>query len=136
MAMNMGKGGGPVADINVTPLIDIVLVLLIIFMVLTPMSQRGYDLSIPEKAQAELTQAVAAEQLVVVITADGRLLINKEETADASLRTKLEDLLRGRREKTVFFNADDATIYQKAISAMDAIRAAGGTVGLVTTDLK
>ncbi len=136
MAMTMGKGGGPVADINVTPLIDVVLVLLIIFMVLTPMSQRGYDLSIPEKAQAELTQTVAAEQLVVMITADGRTLINKEETAETALKTKLEDLLRGRREKTVFFQADDTTLYQKAIFAMDAIRSAGGTVGLVTTEIK
>ena len=134
MGMAVGTGR-PKADLNVVPLIDIVLVLLIIFMVLTPMVQRGYDMSIPEKA--EIDQPVqASEQMVLNLTEDGRILINKEEVELGALRTKLEDLLRGRHDKTIFFQAHDNVFYQEAIEVMDAMRAAGAVVGLVTTDLQ
>jgi len=136
--MSMATGGprlGPKADLNVTPLIDIVLVLLIIFMVLTPMVQRAYDLNIPEKAQIDQPVPQTQDQLIVTIQADGRLMLNREEIGVAALKTRLEDALRNRTQKIVFFNADNSVIYQQAVTAMDAIRAAGGTVGLVTTDL-
>jgi biopolymer transport protein ExbD len=134
MGMEVSSGGRPRSDINVVPLIDIVLVLLIIFMVLTPMMQRGYDMSIPEKA--EIAQPTApTEQIIVTITPDGRVLLNKETVEEHVVKTRIEELLRGRREKTVFFQAHNDVVYQKAITTMDAIRAAGGTVGLVTTEL-
>lgn len=135
MGMHVG-GKGPQADINVTPLIDIVLVLLIIFMVLTPMMQRGYDMSIPEKADSADPLPTATDQLVLQIERDGRILINKDPVSEESVRTKLEDLLRGRREKTIFFQCDDNVVYSKAIAVMDSVRAAGGTVGLVTTEIR
>ena len=136
MSMQVGSSGGVVATINVTPLIDIVLVLLIIFMVLTPMMQRGYDLSIPEKAPDTQDVPPPTDQIVLMIERDGRVLLNKDPVADESVATKLEDLLRGRRDKTIFFQCDDAVVYSKAISVMDSVRKAGGTVGLVTTEIR
>ena len=122
------------SEINVTPLVDVVLVLLIIFMVMTPMLQRGYDMSIPEKAEIDVPPT-STEQMVLTLTEDGRIMINKEEVELGGLRTRLEDLLRGRHDKTIFFQAHDNVFYQEAITAMDVIRAAGGTVGLITTAL-
>jgi len=136
MSMQVGGSKGPNADINVTPLIDIVLVLLIIFMVLTPMVQCGYDLSIPEKATAEMTTAATADQLVLIIDKSGQIWINKDTVSDDAVRAKLEEILQPRKEKMVFFQCDDAVVYQKAIMVMDAVRAAGGMVGLVTTEIK
>ena len=131
-----GKRLGPAADINVTPLIDIVLVLLIILMVLGPPTQRAYDLSIPEKAPpTELTTVVSADQLILMMRADGRIQLNSEETSLQALRGKLEVVLRNRRDKIVFFQAHEDVGYQAVIQVMEEIRASGGTPGLVTTEL-
>ena len=136
MSMHAGGGKGPNADINVTPLIDIVLVLLIIFMVLTPMVQRGYDLSIPEKATIDQPIAAATDQIMIIIEKGGQILINKDAVPEDGVRAKLEEILQVRREKMVFFQCDDSILYQRAIVVLDAIRAAGGQVGLVTTEIK
>jgi biopolymer transport protein ExbD len=98
--------------------------------------QRGYDLSIPEKAPDNQEVTPPSDQIVLMIEKDGRVLLNKDPVADESVRTKLEDLLRGRRDKTIFFQCDDAVVYSKAIAVMDSVRAAGGTVGLVTTEIR
>jgi len=138
--MGMSLGGGNkkkvTSDINVVPLVDITLVLLIIFMVMTPMMQRGYDMSIPEKSQVVIPQPVPTDQMVVTMTVDGRININKDTVAPEAVKGKLAELLAGRSQKTVFFQAHPDLFYQEVISVMDSIRAAGGVVGLVTTDLQ
>ena len=137
MGMNIGgKKKDLNSNINVVPLVDITLVLLIIFMVMTPMMQRGYDMSIPEKApQSEIVPA-ATDQMVVTMAVDGTITINKETIAPEAVKTKLGDLLAGRSQKTVFFQAHADLFYQEVIGVMDSIRAAGGVVGLVTSDLQ
>ena len=137
MGMSVGGGKKAMAEINVVPLVDITLVLLIIFMVMTPIMQRGYDLSIPEKnTNPTPVNQAPSDQLVLTVRIDGVILINKTEVAIDALPTKIEDLIRGRANKMVFFQAHDDVVYQDAIAAMDGIRAGGATVGLVTSDLQ
>jgi biopolymer transport protein ExbD len=134
MGMDVTSGHKQKADMNVVPLIDIVLVLLIIFMVMTPMMQRGYDMNIPEKS-TDTTVVAKTEQMVVEMTEDGRILINKQPITEDQLKAKLEELLTGRKDKIVFFDGNENLFYQEVVAVMDTIRAAGGTVGLVTTEL-
>lgn len=138
MSMSIGgKKKSLSSDINVVPLVDITLVLLIIFMVMTPMMQRGYDMSIPEKAPPqEQLVTTPTDQMVVTMTVDGIITINKEAVTPETVKPKLEELLAGRSQKTVFFQAHADLIYQDVIGVMDSIRAAGGVVGLVTSELQ
>ena len=137
MAMSVGNHHGPQSEMNVVPLIDIVLVLLIIFMVATPTAQRLYDMSIPEKAPATQDEPPPGnpDQMMVRIRGDQVVLLNKEEIEPTALTTRLKELLTGRRQKIVFFDAANNVNYQFAVDVMDSIRAADGIVGLVTTEL-
>jgi biopolymer transport protein TolR len=124
-------GGGYKSDINITPLVDIVLVLLIIFMVITPLLQMGYDVKVPPKAQLDTPQP-PADQLIVSLTPSGRMYLNKEQLDTQSLALRLSEILKNRRDKTVFFSADDAVAYGEVARVMDLIRTAGAkNIGIV-----
>lgn len=119
-----GSKKGPKADINVTPLVDIVLVLLIIFMVLTPSMLKHLSALVPKKSE-DSSPAVADNTIVVEYTAERSLSVNTEPVAPEALAEKLSTRLRGVRQKVVFFKADDAAPYGDVVRFMDIARGAG-----------
>ena len=122
MAMSSGKKGS-MSDINVTPMIDVLLVLLIIFMVIQPMLQKSIDVQIPEKEQTDATEA--APQIVLEIAADGAMAVNTQPVPPAQLEARLREIYTGRPDKVLFVKADGDVQYQYVIEAMDAARGAG-----------
>jgi biopolymer transport protein ExbD len=138
--MKLG-GAGVKSDINITPFVDIVLVLLIIFMVVTPMLSRTLDLSVPPKAVAESApQAQLLEQLILTVRgpdSSPRVFLNKEQILGApeSVKGRIEELMVGRREKVVFFQAENEVPYEYAVKVIDMIRGGGAEkIGLITDE--
>ena len=139
MGMTAGTSGVN-SDINVTPFVDICLVLLIIFMVVTPLMSRTLDVSVPPKSDASPTDVVTGDQLILTIKGPAespKVLLNREEIAGAldGVQTRMEELMKGRREKVVFFQADNEVPYDYVVKVLDAMR--GGNVekiGLVTDE--
>ena len=133
MAMTMGNLGSLKSDINVTPLVDVVLVLLIIFMVLTPLLQMGYDVNVPPKATADTSLVMSKEQLIVTQRDQRKVFLNRIEVDVTQLPLKLTDILKHRSDKTVFYAADDELNYGVAMQTMDMIRTAGAErIGIIT----
>jgi biopolymer transport protein ExbD len=134
MAMTGGKMGDMKSDINITPLVDVVLVLLIIFMVVTPLLQRGYETRVPPKVQTQTPPAMA-DQLVVRLTQDG-IFINRDYYTEGEFPTKLQELTRGRESKVVFFAADGEIQYDRVARFMDLCNDNGAkNLGIVLEDL-
>jgi len=132
MAMSLPSRAGDrrmLSEINVTPLVDVMLVLLIIFMVTTPMLQRGTDVQLP---QAEQSEPKEEERITLTLTREGRLYLNNQEIPRVSLRYRLMALTRN-RERVVHFRGDAQVPYGLVIEVMDALKAAGiETVGMIT----
>jgi len=133
MAMAAGGTGDYKSDINITPLVDVVLVLLIIFMVITPLLQMGYDVKVPPKATVDQPQS-SLDQLIVSLTAQNRIFLNKSEVTPAQLTQQLGDILKNRasNNRTVFFSAEDGTAYGDCVRVMDLVRTSGASnLGIV-----
>jgi biopolymer transport protein TolR len=131
MAMGGGGAGEYKSDINITPLVDVVLVLLIIFMVITPLLQMGYDVKVPPKSTVT-NPAENPDQLIVSLTTQNRIYLNKQELTAPQLATQLSSILKNRRDKTVFFSGDDGATYGEVARVMDICRTAGATnMGIV-----
>jgi biopolymer transport protein TolR len=136
MAMAVGPSGSLKADINITPLVDVVLVLLIIFMVITPILQVGYDTKVPPKVDTPTNAPPPVDQVIVRIDADGRMYINKEEVTQANVLQRLRDVLKGRESKVTFFAAAGDLPYDRVINFMDVVKEAGAqNLGIVLEDL-
>src|SRR5437870_1931016 len=88
------KPGATKNDINITPLVDVVLVLLIIFMVMTPTLLKQMELTVPEKADVQIQTPVISDQIVVTVTKDGKIAINKEMIAESALTERMHDLMK------------------------------------------
>jgi biopolymer transport protein ExbD len=135
MAMGLGSKK-PVTDINVTPLIDVVLVLLIIFMVLTPLAEKQKFLRVPEyqpDAQPVPPDAVPPDQTVLTVLKSGRVLLNKQELEVDEAMRRLHESYDGRPSKPLFFNAEDEVKYDLAFQVLDAAHQAGvNTIGMMT----
>ena len=133
MAVDIGGSkSGVRPSMNVTPLVDVVLVLLIIFMVMTPVLLKKMDLQVPEKVDSDV-QTSASDQVVLSIAADGTVAINKEPVPRETLAVKMTDVLHARREKVVFFDIDDRANYSEVVKIMDDTRGAGAKVlGIMT----
>jgi biopolymer transport protein TolR len=117
------------SEINVTPLVDVTLVLLIIFMVTTPMLQRGTDVQLPRAEQSEPKEE---QRITLTLTREGRLYLDNQEIPRSSLRSRLTALTRD-RGRVVHFRGDAQVPYGLVIEVMDALRAAGiETVGMIT----
>jgi biopolymer transport protein ExbD len=124
MAMNLGGGGSIKADINVTPLVDVMLVLLIIVMLVAPLVQQGVQLTLPVAANTA-DHPETPDQTTVAVTADKRYWVNGAQVAEKELRTSVEDALEGKKDKLVLIKADQETDYSAVMFAMDELRAAG-----------
>ncbi len=125
-------GAAQMSEINVTPFIDVMLVLLIIFMVAAPMLTVGVPIKLPETA-ANALPTEQEEPLTITLTADGKLSIMTTEVAEAELIPKLEAIAAERTSKKVFLRADGAIPYEKVAQVMGALNAGGfNEIGLVT----
>lgn len=136
MAMTGGKMGDMKSDINITPLVDVVLVLLIIFMVVTPLLQRGYETKVPPKQVTNTPPPTNLDQIVVRLSEDGGMYINKEQYTERDFLNKLEEITRGRENKVVFFAADGNLSYDKVARFMDMCNDHGAkNLGIVLDDI-
>lgn len=140
MAMQTGTSGVN-SNINVTPFVDICLVLLIIFMVVTPLLSRTLDVSVPPKADnATVTDVATSDQMILTIKGPAespRLLLNREEIVGGldGLRERMTELMKGRREKVVFFQSDNDISYDFVVKVIDEMRGGGvEKIGLVTDE--
>jgi len=127
-----GAKGGVKSDINVTPLVDVMLVLLIIVMLIAPMLQKGVDVKLPE-AENTGDKPDTADQTVVHIDAMSKLYVNAIETTEADVVVRLQAILETKADKIVYLKGDKDAPYSAIMQMMDALRGAGiETVGLIT----
>jgi biopolymer transport protein ExbD len=136
MGMNVGGSGGIKSEINVTPLVDVVLVLLIIFMVVQPMLQMGYEVETPPEVKTQTPQAPDPTQIIINMDADGKMYINKTAFGKSEFSGRLREALKNREKKIVFFAANGELQYEKVVAFMDQVREAGAqNLGIVFDDL-
>ena len=125
MGVSMGKTGrSDVSEINMTPMIDVLLVLIVIFMIAQPMMQKTMDIQLP-KEEKNPTNAPPTTNIVLQIEAGGIYKINTLQVTQAQLEQKLGDIYRNRPQKIIFVKAAPDVVYQDVIAAMDAARGAG-----------
>jgi biopolymer transport protein ExbD/biopolymer transport protein TolR len=132
------KENPPVSDINVTPMVDVMLVLLIIFMVITPMLSKGIQVQmVKTKNPIPMQAADKSDAILVAVTRDGRSYLNSNQMPPEDLAPKVKDLLTNRLDKTVFIRADQRAKYEKVVDVVDNLRAAGvDQVGLLTEQIQ
>ncbi|HZR08849.1 MAG TPA: biopolymer transporter ExbD [Myxococcales bacterium] len=148
MAMAVGAGKGPRSDINITPLVDVVLVLLIIFMVLTPLMEKEIGVRVPEEVPPEMLNEPPPPdltQIVFKVDESGIWHLNNETLTDQTAVDRLKAYYRLAKSKeatqgppVIFFDADDKTKYVRAVKALDTIRdsSSGWTIGMMTESIK
>jgi biopolymer transport protein ExbD len=123
------------SEINVTPLVDVVLVLLIIFMVITPVVQMGYLVKVPPKAPANLPPSAVQDQIILRLVGEGRVMINKEEMTMEQFPGRVRDILRGNTSKMVFFSGAREVDYDTTMRFLDVARASGAkNIGIIVED--
>jgi len=125
MAMDLGGAkGGVKADINVTPLVDVMLVLLIIMMLITPMLNQGVAMRLPQatnSADKPTTQDITS----VSVGKDGSLYVNSKQVTEGDMASKITDALEGKKDRVVYIKADEEALYSAVMTAMDMLHQAG-----------
>ena len=133
MAMDVGGAkGGIKSDINVTPLVDVMLVLLIIMMIVAPLLQKGAPVRLPT-ASNSVDKPETQDQTVVAVTANGEYYVNGVPIPDSDLQRRVTEIIEDKTEKIILIKADEDAPYGKVMEAMDELRAAGiEDMGLIT----
>jgi biopolymer transport protein TolR len=139
MGMAVGEHKGVMAEMNIVPLIDILLVLLIIFMVITPTTPKGLEALVPQPAppNAKEDPALLAKTIVVQVLPGGKVMINQDDSSWESLGPRLEDIFKERAEKVAFVKGDDTVPFAEVARAIDIMRGSGiEKVGLITAKVE
>jgi biopolymer transport protein TolR len=132
MGMTVSKKGGMNSEINITPMADVMLVLLIIVMLIAPLLQKGVDVTLPEAANTS-DKPESDVQTVLAVTADGRFYVDQIESAERDLLTAVQTALERKFEKIVLIKADQDAQYSNVMSVLDRLQRAGiEDIGLIT----
>ena len=133
MSMDLGGAkGGVKSDINVTPLVDVMLVLLIIMMLIAPMLQQGVQLELPE-ADNTVDKPEVSEQTIIAVARDKTLYLNSRAVLEEDMADRVKEIIEKQDEKIVLIKADEEVPYSAVMAAMDQLRAAGvEDIGLIT----
>lgn len=135
--MNVGKKKGAMADINITPYIDILLVLLIIFMVITPIRQMDLDVKVPQTSNDSSPGAIDPSVIVVSIGEAAQIAVNQEPTTVSELGPKLQEIYSKRANKNMFVSASPKLPYGDVVRIIDIAKGAGVVdIGLLTEEIR
>jgi biopolymer transport protein TolR len=139
MGMAVGGNKGSMSEPNIVPLIDVLLVLIIIFMVITPTTPQGLDALVPQPTppNQQENKELLDKTIVVQVTSDGKVMINQDQISWDDLGPRLEDIFKQRAEKVAFVKGDDNVEFANVARAIDVMRGAGiDNVGLITAKIE
>ena len=132
------KKSGAIVDINVTPMVDVMLVLLIIFMVITPMLSKGVSVDLVRtRNHIAMDEADREDAILIAVTRDGSVFLGRSRIEASELKTEVEDVISTRIDKTIYVKSDARASYERVVEVVNTLRSAGcDQVGLLTEKLE